>query len=110
MIPCEGAVALARRGCRIRASVTRLALICVCLGVLAVARVAAQSTPQNAATSMTAATAAFAGGGFQLLDILRQLRSDFPASPFVPDSLALSVKCALGMKDDYHTDFSSESS
>lgn len=100
-------MASARRAADPRGAL-RQAAPCI-LAVLALvwlpaARAGAQAAGarDGAAQGLSDARAEFTRGDpAGALEALRTLRSKYPASPLVPDSLALSVQISLSMGDDY---------
>jgi tetratricopeptide (TPR) repeat protein len=99
---------LARQG-REKATFHRSLLATFVVAVLAVsaasaasAQRAVHSTADPAAAALEAARGALRRGEPQgALEALRQLRADFPDSPVVADSFALSVECAFATGDEY---------
>ena len=87
----------------------RVALIAAWIVVLVTANLVAQSAssaPKSADSELASAQTAFAGGDYAgALDLLRQVRSDYPSSPLVADAWALSVQCSFAVKDDYRARF-----
>ncbi len=76
----------------------------------ATAQVTATGASDGAAQALQDAKTAFGKGDFPgALEKLRTLRSAYPASPLVPDSLELSVRSALAAGDEYRARYFSQS-